>query len=128
MTPKFLLTIVALNTLFLAGSIATAPNVKAEDNLPELSRTISKLVNLDSKYYHLVTSAVDRAIASKRIVIVERVKKINPPLPVHVTAGVIAPPIRPTPQADRQASEKDNKTILPSDSTTTENKNIVDRK
>jgi hypothetical protein len=133
MKPKFLLTIVALNTLFLGVSIATAPTVKAENNLPELSQTISKLVGLDSNYYHLVTSAIDRAIASKRIVIAEKEKKkekneIKPPFPVHVTAGIIAPKIREKPQSDRQPSEKNNKTIPPSDSTTTDNKNIVDRK
>jgi hypothetical protein len=129
MKPKFLLTIVALNTLFLGVSIATVPSVKAEDNLPKLSRTISKLVGLDSKYYHLVTSAIDRAIASKRIAIAEREKKeVKPPIPVHVTAGLIPPPIREKPQVDRQPSEQDNKTIPPSDSTTTDNKNIVDRK
>jgi hypothetical protein len=128
MKPNFLLTIVTLNTLFLGISIATAPNVKAGDNLPKLSQTISKLVGLDSKYYPLVTSAIERAIASKRIVIAEREKKeIKPPLTVHVTAGAIAPAPKEKPQADRQPSEKDTKTIPPS-TTTTNNKNIVDRK
>jgi hypothetical protein len=135
MKPKFILTIVTLNTLFLGLSIATAPGVRAADNLPKLSKTISKLVNLDSKYYPLVTSAIDcrrqtkgqRAIASKRIVVAEREnKEIKPPFPVHITAGAIAPETREQPQADRQLSEKDNKTIPPN--TTTNNENSVDLK
>jgi hypothetical protein len=133
MKPKFILTIVTLNTLFLGISIATAPGVRAADNLPKLSKTISKLVNLDSKYYPLVTSAIDcrrqtkgqRAIASKRIVVAEREnKEIKPPLPVHIRGR--APQTKKQPQADRQPSEKDNKTIPPN--TTTNNENSVDRK
>jgi hypothetical protein len=128
MKPKFLLTIVALNTLFLAGSIATAISVQAEDSLPKLSQTISKLVGLDSKYYPLVTSAVDRAVASKRAINSAQKKEIKPPnLPARVTAGLIPVEMRGKPQVDRQPNEQNNN-AQPNTSTKNNNKDTVDRK
>jgi hypothetical protein len=82
MKPKFILTIVALNTLFLVASIATVSSVKAEDNIAELSQTISKLVGLDGNAPNLVKSAIDRALLTKE-------KAIN------LTTGKDAPPPRP---------------------------------
>jgi hypothetical protein len=65
MKPKFLLTIVALNTLFLATSIATASNISPAYNIFKLSQTISTLVGLDGADPNLVESAIDRALKAK---------------------------------------------------------------
>jgi hypothetical protein len=65
MKPKFLLTIVALNTLFLATSIATASNISPAYNIFKLSQTISKLVGFDGDNPNLVESAIDRALKAK---------------------------------------------------------------
>jgi hypothetical protein len=98
MKPNFLLTIVALNTLFLLGS--TASSVKAEDNVPQFSKIVSKLVGLDVKYHSLVTSAIDRAMANKKNIAAVKEAKIKPPIPVlHVTAGMI-PAIGEQPQSN----------------------------
>jgi hypothetical protein len=104
MKPKFLLTIVTLNTLFLLGS--TASSVKAEDNVPKFSQIVSKLVDLDVKYHSLVTSAIERAMANKKNITGAKKEEIKPPIPVlHVTAGMI-PAIREKPQSDPQPSKK----------------------
>jgi hypothetical protein len=58
MKPKFLLTILALNTLFLGG-------INPEYNIAKLSQTISKLVGLNGNAPNLVKSAIDRALLSK---------------------------------------------------------------
>jgi hypothetical protein len=65
MKPKFLLTILALNTLFLGSSIATASNISPAYNIFKLSQTISKLVGLDGTDPNLVESAIDRALEAK---------------------------------------------------------------
>jgi hypothetical protein len=82
MKPKFILTIVALNTLFLVASIATVSSVKAEDNSAKLSQTISKLVGLDGNAPNLLKSAIDRALLTKENAI-------------NLTTGKDAPPPRP---------------------------------
>jgi hypothetical protein len=106
MKPNFLLTIVALNTLFLGLSIATASSVKAEDSVPKFSRTISKLVGLDLKYHSLVTSAIDRAIANRKNIAGVKKEEIKPPIPLlQVTAGMM-PAIGEKPQSDPQPIEK----------------------
>jgi hypothetical protein len=65
MKPKFLLTIIALNTLFLGTSIATASNISPAYNIFKLSQTISTLVGLDSADPDLVESAIERALKAK---------------------------------------------------------------
>lgn len=106
MKPRFLLTIVALNTLFLGMSIATMSSVKAEDNVPEFSRIISKLVGLDSKYHSLVTSAIDRAVTNKKNIAAEKKAETKPPYPaLSVTAGMI-PAIREQPPSNPNQIKK----------------------
>jgi hypothetical protein len=106
MKSKFLLTILLVNPLFLAGSIASGSSVKAEDNVPKFSQIVSKLVGLDSKYHSLVTSAIDRAVANQKNIVAEKKTKIKPTLPaMPVTAGMI-PAIREQPPADPNPIKK----------------------
>jgi hypothetical protein len=79
MKPKFLLTIVALNALFLAGSIATASSISPAYNIFKLSQTISKLVGLDENDPNLVKSAIDRALLTKEKAINLTTEKDAPP-------------------------------------------------
>jgi hypothetical protein len=93
MKPKFILTIVALNTLFVSASIATASIVKPEHNIPKLSQNIYKLVGLDSKDRPLVAVAIDRAITAKKIAASEDKKKeVNLPKPEPEIMGKVAVP------------------------------------
>jgi hypothetical protein len=107
MKPKFVLTIIAFNTLFLIGSIATASSVNAEDNVPQFSQIISKLVSLDLKYHSLVTSAIDRAIVNKKNIAGAKEEGLKPIIiPVlHITAGMI-PVAREQPQSDPKPSNQ----------------------
>ncbi len=106
MKPKILLTIVALNPLFLGVSIATMPSVKAEDNVPKFSQIVSKLVGLNSKYHSLVTSAIDRAVANKKNIAAEKKVEIKPALPdLPLTAGMI-PVIKEQPPSDPNQIKK----------------------
>jgi uncharacterized sporulation protein YeaH/YhbH (DUF444 family) len=79
-------------------------SVKAEDNVPEFSQTISKLVDVDLKYHSLVTSAIDRAITSRKIIANNKNKKVNIPRRA-VTLGRIA-----APKLDRNPNGKTNET------------------
>jgi hypothetical protein len=93
MKPKFLLTIVAINTLFLSASIATASSIKPEHNIPKLSQNIYKLVGLNSKDRPLVAVAIDRAITSKKIAAREHKKKeVNLPKPTPAIMGKVSVP------------------------------------
>jgi hypothetical protein len=65
MKPNFLLTIIALNTLFLSTSIATASNISPAYNIFKLSQTISKIVGFDGDNPNLIESAIDRALKAK---------------------------------------------------------------
>jgi hypothetical protein len=58
MKPKFLLAILALNTLFLGG-------INPEYNIAKLSQTIAKLVGFDGADPNLVKSAIERALKAK---------------------------------------------------------------
>jgi hypothetical protein len=73
MKPKFLLTIIALNTLFLSGSIVTASSISPAYNIFKLGQTISKLVGLDGADSNLLESAIDRALRAK-----EKAVNLNP--------------------------------------------------
>jgi hypothetical protein len=64
MKPKFLLAIISINTLFLAG-IATASSISPAYNIFKLSQTISKLVGFSGDDPNLVKSAIDRALKAK---------------------------------------------------------------
>jgi hypothetical protein len=111
MQPKFLLTIVALNTLFMGASIATASNVKPEHNIPKLSQSISKLVGLDSKDRHLVTTAIDRVMTAKKVAVSEdKKKRANLPNPQPEIMGKIAVP-QESQKPARMPIRKTNKTI-----------------
>jgi hypothetical protein len=93
MKPKFLLTIVAFNTLFVGASIATASSIKPEHNIPKLSQNIYKLIGLDSKDRPLVAVAIDRAMTAKKIAASEdKQKEINLPKPKPEIMGKVAVP------------------------------------
>jgi hypothetical protein len=109
MKPKFLLTIVALNTLFLSASIVTASSIKPEYNISKLNQNISKLVGLDSKDRPLVTVAVDRAMTAKKNAASEDKKKgVNLPQPAPEIMGKVAVPkeIQKPPQTPRKKADK----------------------
>ena len=106
MKTKFLLTLLAVNGLLLSANSASAYSVSEPEihhDIPSLSRTISKSIDLGSDYYSLVNIAIDRAL------IAQQVKDIN--MPVLVTAGVPRLPmvrgrmIKPKQQVDRQNTE-----------------------
>jgi hypothetical protein len=96
MNPKFILTIVTFSTLSLVGSIAVVSSVKAENNVPQFSQTISKLVDLDLKYHALVTSAIGRAIANRKI-ISSKNKGVDMPNRTLTLGNIAAPKIDRTP-------------------------------
>jgi hypothetical protein len=93
MKPKFLLTILTLNTLFLGG-------INPEYNIAKLSQTLSKLVGLDGTDPNLVKSAIDRALKAKE-------KAIN--LDPHTAGAVSAQPEGQKPT--RTPIKKDNENI-----------------
>ncbi len=99
MKPKFLLTIVILNTLFLGISIATASTIKPEHNITKLSQSISKLVGLNPISHPVVAAAIDRAITTKQIAVnKDKNKGTNPPQPKSEIMGKVAVPksLKPT--------------------------------
>jgi hypothetical protein len=100
MKPKFLLTIIALNTLFLSGSIATISNLSPAYSIVKLSQTISKLVGLDGADPNLVKSAIDRALKAK-----EKAVNLDP----HTAGAVSAQPEGQKPT--RTPIKKDNENI-----------------
>jgi hypothetical protein len=109
MKPKFLLTIVAINTLFLGASIATASNIKPEYNITKLSQNISKLVGFNSQDRPLVATAIERAVTAKQIALSEDKKKEkNLPHPEPEIMGKVAVPkeIQQPPQTPRKKANK----------------------
>jgi hypothetical protein len=68
MKTKFFLTLLAINSLFLGGNsafAATIPPTATNQNISNLSHTISTLVDLDLDYHGLVESAINRALLAK---------------------------------------------------------------
>jgi hypothetical protein len=92
MKPNFLLTIIAINTLFLGTSIATASSIKPEHNIAKLSQSISKLVGLDRNAPPLVALAIDRAMTSKKNAATDKEKVKNLPHPTRELMGKVAVP------------------------------------
>jgi hypothetical protein len=110
MKPKFLLTIIALNTPFLGASLATASSIKPEHNIPKLSQSISKLVGLNSKDLPLLTTAIDRAMNAKKIASEDKKKGVNLPKPELEIMGKVAV-TKETQKPDRTPRKKANKNI-----------------
>jgi hypothetical protein len=79
---KFLLTLLAINSLFIGINGASAYNTSASE-IDRLSRRIVKSIDLDDSAVSLVYLAIERALIAQKIV--ERTPMpISPP----VTAGV----------------------------------------
>jgi hypothetical protein len=89
MKPKFLLAIITLNTLSLAGSMAILSSINPEYNIAKLSQTISKIVGFNGDDPNLVESAIDRALRAKE-------KAVNLHTEPKLLGDVAAPP-PPTP-------------------------------
>jgi hypothetical protein len=108
MKPKFLLTTVTLNTLFMAGSIATASSISPAYNIFKLSQTIAKIVGFDGADPNLVKSAIDRALNAK-----EKAINLNTNLPhpdPQIAGGEQAVPL-PIQKPTRTPIKKDIKNI-----------------
>jgi hypothetical protein len=69
MKTKFLLTLLTLNGLFFGANIASASTVSPTENsqnIANLSRTISKSIDLSSDYHALIELAIDRALLAQK--------------------------------------------------------------
>ncbi len=68
MKTKFFLTLLAINSLFLGGNSALAATTSptaTNQNISNLSHTISTLVDLEQDSHSLVESAINRALLAK---------------------------------------------------------------
>jgi hypothetical protein len=110
MKPKFLLTILTFNALFLGTSIATASSIAPEHNIPKLSHSISKLVGLEATDSPIVAMAIDRAIASKKTATTDKEKVKNLPHLEPALMGKVAVP-KESQKPARTPRKKDNKNI-----------------
>jgi hypothetical protein len=87
MKPKFLLTILALNTLFLSTSIATVSNISPAYNIFKLSQTISKIVGFDGADPDLVESSIERALKAKEEAVNLKTDSDPPPSEPQIAGG-----------------------------------------
>jgi hypothetical protein len=94
LNPRFYLAFSLAIASTLVTNIVKAESTQSKPNIGELSQKIAKLIDLDPDRQSLITSALNRAIASKETS-TETAEKVKTTIPLPIVRGRYIKPISP---------------------------------